>query len=99
VKYEPFRVGYVVHKTYTPDFELPTNILVEAKGYFRSEDQRKMKLLKAQHPEKDFRMLFQNPHGRVQGSKMTCIEWCEKYKFTWSSKTIPKEWFKHEAQN
>jgi len=59
-----------------------------------------MKLLKAQHPEKDFRMLFQNPDGKVQGSKMNCIEWCKKYKFTWAGKTIPKEWFKrHEKHN
>ena len=89
--YESQRLSYVVTRNYKPDFEVG-NILVEAKGYFRSADQRKMRSVKEQHPELDIRFLFQNASGRVQGSKMTCIEWCEKYGFDWAEKTIPERW-------
>jgi len=91
-RYEDERIEYKVVRNYKPDFQLPNGIYVEAKGYFKSEDQRKMRNLKAQHPDKDFRMLFQNAKGKVQGSKMTNIAWCQKYDYPWCEALVPEEW-------
>ena len=91
-RYEDERIEYKVIRNYKPDFQLPNGIYVEAKGYFKSEDQRKMRNLKAQHPDKDFRMLFQNAKGKVQGSKMTNIEWCKKYDYQWCEALVPEAW-------
>ena len=58
-EYETLRIPYVVERNYNPDFILPSGIIIEAKGYFKSADQRKHKLIKKQHPEKDIRFVFQ----------------------------------------
>lgn len=89
--YESTRLSYTVTRDYKPDF-MVGDIYVEAKGYFRSADQRKMRSVKDQHPDLDIRFVFQKATTRVQGSKMTCIEWCEKYGFDWAEGTIPKDW-------
>lgn len=89
--YESVRLSYVVTRDYKPDFLVGT-IFVEAKGYFRSADQRKMRSVRDQHPDLDIRFVFQNASSRVQGSKMTCADWCAKYGFTWAEGTIPEEW-------
>jgi len=68
--------------------------MVEAKGWFRSQDQRKHRNIKDQSPELDIRFVFMRLTSRVQGSTMTCQEWCEKYGFKYSETTIPKEWIK-----
>lgn len=91
-EYESEKFVYYVERTYSPDFILANGILVEAKGYFLTADQRKMRAIKEQHPDRDFRMVFQNLNGRVQGSKMTCADWCEKYGFLYADKVIPKDW-------
>ena len=57
---------------------------MEAKGYFKSADQRKHKLLKEQSPHIEVRFVFQNASGRVQGSKLSCAEWCEKHGFLYA---------------
>lgn len=90
-EYESQRLSYVVERDYKPDF-IVGNIYVEAKGYFRSADQRKMRSVRDQHPNLDIRFVFQNAKSRVQGSQMTCAEWCEKYGFIWAETTVPKEW-------
>ncbi len=94
-EYEAYRLPYIVERNYLPDFRLPSGVYVEAKGYFKSADQRKHKLLKAQSPDIEVRFVFQNARGRVQGSKLTCIEWCEKNGFLYAEGTVPKEWL-HE---
>ena len=52
------RIPYIVERNYNPDFILPNGIICEAKGYFKSADQRKHKLIK-NSPEKDIRFVFQ----------------------------------------
>lgn len=97
--YESQLVPYIVEKNYKPDFVLPNGILVEAKGYFRSMDQRKHRLLKEQHPELDIRMLFMKLDSRVQGSKMTCREWCEKYGIQYAETEVPREWINEQKKD
>jgi len=96
--YEGKRLKYAVLRDYKPDFELENGIFVETKGWFKSDDQRKMRAVKEQHPDKDIRMVFQRLEGRVQGSKMTNAEWCDKYGFKYAEGRIPKAWINEQAK-
>jgi hypothetical protein len=79
--------------TYTPDFILPNGVVVETKGYFTSEDRKKMRLVKEWHPKLDIRMLFSNSRNRInKGSPTTYGMWCDKYGFPYADKVIPEEW-------
>jgi hypothetical protein len=90
--YEGERISYTVERKYLPDFTLPNGIYIETKGYFKSADQRKHRILKEQYPDIELRFVFQRLASRVQGSQMTCAEWCEKYGFLYAEGTVPKEW-------
>ena len=90
--YESIDISYTTIRKYKPDFILSNGIIIEAKGYFRSADQRKHKLIKEQHPDLDIRFVFQKASARVQGSQMTCAQWCDTYKFQYSETYIPKNW-------
>jgi hypothetical protein len=81
--YEPEKLAYYVERHYVPDLKVGT-MYVELKGYFRQDAQRKMKAVKAQHPELDIRFVFQKADATIQGakkrkdgSKMTCAEWAD----------------------
>ncbi len=96
--YEPDKIAYYVERHYIPDLKIGT-MFVELKGYFRQDAQRKMKAVKAQHPELDIRFVFQKADATIQGAKkrkdgtkMTCSEWAERNGFVWAETTIPKEW-------
>ena len=93
--FEPHRISYQVEKKYKPDFILPNGIIIEAKGWFKTEDQRKHKLIKAQHPEIDIRFVFQRLKSKVQGGRFTCQEWSEKYDFQFAESIVPNSWI-HE---
>lgn len=97
-EYEPSSIKYAVIRSYKPDFVLPNEIHIETKGYFKSEDQRKMRAVKDQHPELDIRMVFQRLQGRVQGSQMTNAEWCEKYGFQYADGKIPRAWINEQKK-
>ena len=96
-KYESETISYVQPKRYKPDFVF-TNTdgrkwYLEVKGWFRYEDQAKMKAVKFSSPDLDIRMYF--PHdNKVQSSKMKNSEWCEKYGFPYAIGKIPRSWFK-----
>ena len=92
--YETEYVQYLLPKKYKPDFVVNSKhgkFYIEVKGWFRYEDQQKMRAVKFSNPELDIRMFFPN-NNKVQGSKMTNSQWCEKYSFPYSIDTIPKEW-------
>ena len=96
--YENEKIAYKVERHYIPDL-LIGDTYIELKGYFRQDAQRKMKAVKAQHPELDIRFVFQKADSPIQGakkrkdgSKMTCAEWADRNGFVWSEGTIPKEW-------
>ena len=93
-QYEHERIPYVVERKYLPDFQLPNGIYIEAKGYFRNEDCRKMRLLKAQYPDKEFRFLFQNLNTKVQSKRFTNQQWAEKYNFAYCEGRVPDAWLK-----
>ena len=85
-------VAYFIEHKYKPDFVLPSGIIIEAKGYFRYKEQRMHRSIKEQHPELDIRFVFSNVNSRVQSSRLTCANWCEKYNFLYSEKIVPHEW-------
>ena len=93
-QYEHERIPYVVERKYLPDFQLPNGIYIEAKGWFRDEDCRKMRLLKAQYPDKEFRFLFQNLNTKVQSKRFTNQQWAEKYNFAYCEGRVPESWLK-----
>ena len=97
--YEPHDISYVTVRQYRPDFILSNGIIIEAKGYFRSADQRKHKLIKEQHPELDIRFVFTNLYAKLyKGSKTTYAQWCEKNNFLASHRIIPKEWLTEKGK-
>lgn len=81
--YESISFPYILEKVYTPDFELDNGIILEVKGVLDRQSRVKMAAIKKQYPEKDIRFIFQKPHNKVPGLKMTHAEWAEKYGYLW----------------
>lgn len=93
--YEATQIPYTIKHVYTPDFFLPNkHIYLEAKGYWRPADRRKIKTIKEQNPDLDLRMVFQNPFNTIsKKSKTTYAQWCERHDIKWSSyHNLPLEW-------
>ena len=80
-------------KKYHPDFELKNKIIIEAKGWFKTQDRTKHLCIKAQHPELDIRFVFSNPNAKLNSkSKTTYAMWCEKYGFLYAKGFVPQAW-------
>lgn len=94
-KYETNKIKYQVPEsshTYIPDFELPSGIIVEAKGKFDPEARKKMKLIKEQYPDLDIRILFMRDQPIRKGSKTLYSDWCTANDYQFAFKEIPSEW-------
>lgn len=93
-EYESTKVPYVLRANYTPDFILPNGVMLEAKGYFKPADRRKMKAVKEANPDLDIRIVFQSPHNKLnKGSKTTYAMWADKHGFPHCSfHNIPDTW-------
>ncbi len=97
--YEPFSLKYTTESSYTPDLVLSNGIIVEIKGKFDRDDQRKMDQVVKQHPDKDIRMVFQRlktgligSAKRKDGTRMTHQEWADRRGIKCAEMTIPEEW-------
>lgn len=99
--FESFEVKYVKpasNHTYTPDFVLPSGIIIEGKGIFDSDDRKKHELIRAQHPELDIRFVFSNANAKLyKGSPTSYAAWCVKNGFKYATKVIPKEWLMEDG--
>lgn len=95
-KFESFKLAYHVPSTahtYTPDFALPNGIILETKGLFQTDDRKKMKLIKEQHPGLDIRFIFSNANAKIaKQSKTTYAKWAETNGFKWAHRDCPREW-------
>jgi hypothetical protein len=100
-EYETLRLSYTLSSTYTPDFILPNGVILEAKGYFKPEDRRKMLAIKKQHPDLDIRLVFQQPKNTLtKRSKTTYEMWAEKNGFKWAAAhDIPPDWFHNDSRS
>lgn len=105
--YESRRIAYVVparKARYTPDFVLGTNpdkqILIEAKGYFRESDRKKLKHVRDSNPDLDIRLVFQRANNKLnKDSPTTYAAWCEKHGFRWADGgRIPDAWINEVNQ-
>lgn len=84
-------------RTYTPDWTILTTsgnwIYVEFKGVLDKATRKKMKLVKAQHPELDIRIVFEKAGNKIyKGSKTTYGMWADQHGFVWSDNCLPKSW-------
>ena len=93
--YEPKdqHLGYML--SYIPDFVLPNGIIVEAKGWFDSEDRTKMLRVAQANPSVDIRFVFMKDNLIRKGSKTRYSTWCDKHGFKWALGTVPESWW-HE---
>jgi len=100
-QYETTRFAYTIPHNYTPDFILPNGVILECKGYWDSEDRRKIKSVKEQNPDIDLRMVFQSPYNTItKKSKTTYAQWCDKNGIPWTSfKNIPLKWLIQRASS
>jgi hypothetical protein len=93
--YEERKVSYTIKEArkYTPDFELPNGIIIEAKGRFTVYDRKKHLLIQLQHPDLDIRFVFSNSNSKLyKGAKSTYADWCQKNGFLYADKQIPIDW-------
>ena len=92
-QYEACRIPYSLECHYVPDYILPNGIVIEAKGHFTSADRRKMRAVKAAHPDLEIRMVFGRATNKLnKTSRTTYWKWCETKGFPWANKSIPTEW-------
>lgn len=99
--YECIKIEWedLAYRTYTPDFVLHNNIIIETKGYWPPIDRRKLLNIKRQHPELDIRLVFTNSRKKLRkGAKSSYGEWCIKYNFDYADKLIPEEWIKEKTK-
>ena len=62
-----------------PDFFLPNGVIIEAKGFFKPSDRRKMLAVKEAHPELDIRFVFMRDNTLSKSSKTTYSMWAEAW--------------------
>lgn len=98
-EYEPYKLKYVLEANYIPDFVLPNGIHIEVKGYFPSQDRRKMKAVKKSNPDIDIRFWFQRDNWLTSTKKTKYSTWAERNGFPWHvGEGIPVDWIK-ETKN
>lgn len=91
--YETKELPYSINHIYNPDFILPNGIIIEAKGFFRTDAElAKMRAIKATYPHLDIRFVFMHPDKLVRRTKATHAEWADKHGFPWADNRIPLEW-------
>tara|TARA_B100001250_G_scaffold26152_1_gene21605 strand:- start:153 stop:536 length:384 start_codon:yes stop_codon:yes gene_type:complete len=93
-EYETTKIAYQISHNYSPDFILPNGTILECKGYWDSDDRRKIKNVCEQNPDMDIRMVFQSPYNTIsKRSKTTYAKWCERHNIPWCTfKEIPIDW-------
>lgn len=81
---------YTYSGHYTPDFVVETKLgkrYIEAKGYFRPEDKRKIVAVKRCNPNLDIRIVFYS-------FNKSYVKWAEKHGFTYAISEIPRDWLR-----
>lgn len=93
--YEGRALPYKIEAVYTPDFILPSGVIVETKGLFDSDDRRKMVAVKEQHPHLDIRLCFMKADVKLSRApkSLTYWQWAERHGFLWCEGHIPTTWF------
>lgn len=90
VTYEAEKLPYITSHHYLTDFIIKTplgKIYIEAKGYFRPEDKRKLIAVKKLYPHIDLRIVFQR-------ETKANVRWSKRHGFVYAIGKIPEAWFK-----
>lgn len=83
----------ITYHTYLGDFLLENGIIIETKGRLTTENRKKHKYIKEQHPDLDIRFLFSNANNKLHKDRQTRYrDWCDKQGFMWANKIIPQAW-------
>lgn len=112
-RYEEVKLEYTQpasNHTYTPDFILPNGIVVETKGLFDVDDRKKHKLIRAQFPHLDIRLVFSRSASPLRkGAKSSYGDWCRKHGILFAdaptaaqrkrgiTQIVPQEWIDEPA--
>lgn len=95
-EYETRTIRYVKPEEncrYTPDFILPNGIIIEVKGLWETADRKKHKLIRAQYPHLDIRMVFSNSHSTIgKKSTTTYAMYCNALGIPHADRQIPVSW-------
>lgn len=94
-RYEEVILEYVPEKPkkYKTDFVLPNGIVIESKGWFKTEDRTKHRYVKNQHPDIDIRFVFSNSRTRIsKQSQTTYADWCRHQGILFADRLIPLQW-------
>ena len=87
---------------YTPDFfigkEGNRDYIIETKGRFTALDRKKAVAITKQHPELDYRMLFEYDNKLSKGAKSRYSTWCEKNGIKYAVRRVPEEWIKEVSK-
>jgi hypothetical protein len=90
----------VVTRKYVPDFHLPHDIIIEAKGKFTPENRTKMLEVIESNPDLDIRMLFMYNNWLTRKKKNKYGDWCDKYDIKWGiGPGLPTAWIKECQQS
>ena len=85
-----------VLRSYTPDFFIVDNFIVEAKGIFSKADRDKMIAFRELYPDKDIRLLFYANRRLTRRGKKFYEDWAEEHGFKYYTKTstciFPEDW-------
>lgn len=94
--YETMKIPYSTTSIYNPDFIVKRknnkDLIIEAKGYFRPEDRKKMLAVIKDNPSLDIRMLFPYDNKLNSKSKTRYSDWCKKNNVKYAIGKIPHCW-------
>lgn len=94
-KYEAEKLTYQhAPQTYTPDFLLDKDVLIEYKGKMTNETRRKLLSIKRCNPRRRLCIVFEQPNNKLSSrpNATRYWQWAEKHGFEWSDKTINPSW-------
>ena len=100
-QYHTQHISYVQERKYEPDF-IYKNILIEAKGRFRTRDEARkyVDVRKCLDAAYELVFIFMNPNTampgarkRADGTRYNMAEWADKQGFRYyTAETMPLEW-------
>lgn len=79
-------------RIYTPDFFLPSGVVVEAKGNFTPKMRTKIKAVIKSNPSKDLRIVFMQDNYLTKTRKKRYSDWCIQQGIEYAIYSIPEEW-------
>lgn len=94
--YESFKIPFIQPqklRRYTPDFILPSAIIIEAKGRWSTKDRQKFQMISETYPDLDVRFVFSRSSQTIsKRSSTTYADYCESNGWLFAEKRVPLAW-------